>query len=366
MKCQSSQDYNYAIDSSNRIIDVRKADRQQEYYCPCCRNLMVPHMGKIRKWHFAHKSGSLCNYETYLHKVAKARIREAFLTAEKFHVIFDPHHVCSIVCPLNKSSKCGAYLKRSFDIKKFYDVCQEETEYEGFRPDLILKSSTNPERPPIFIEINVTHKSTERKINSGHRIIEITIDGEGDIGNIVKNLSIIGHSIKSNHYDPKESKVVFFNFNKEFAKEPSELFFESKYVFALKDNGDFSTSHYHCYESIEEEYPSSEYSVIISSVSVNWLWAFAEFQRRGINVANCLRCKFYKHTAYGERICTLYKKYKTPKMPHIKQAKTCSYYKIATEDEDGTPIYKLAPSYNNESIVGIELSEPFCKIILHK
>lgn len=58
------------------IINVSTAKRNEKYFCPICGELMNPHMGKVRRWHFVHKNAGNCSYESYLHKLAKIKIRE--------------------------------------------------------------------------------------------------------------------------------------------------------------------------------------------------------------------------------------------------------------------------------------------------
>ena len=55
----------------------------------------------------------------------------------------------------------------------------------------LLISSKNKSNPPILIEIWVTHKSSESKLNSKYRIIEIHIESEDDIKQIINNASIV-------------------------------------------------------------------------------------------------------------------------------------------------------------------------------
>lgn len=147
--------------------------------------------GQKKRWHFKHKSGTFCNYETYLHKIAKIRIREDFLKSERFEISFNPIHECSVECPIGKGIPCRRHKYVKFDIRKYYDKCEEEeAPIEGFRADLLLTSSLFP-KEPILIEIAVSHKSTAEKIKSGYRIIEIPIESEEDIANIIdKNIGI--------------------------------------------------------------------------------------------------------------------------------------------------------------------------------
>lgn len=93
------QNYSYAVDASGVLVNVKQAVRDKKYFCPCCGFEMRPHMGNIRRWHFTHKAEAECSYESYLHKIAKIRIKEAFITSEKFEITYNPKHLCSKDCP---------------------------------------------------------------------------------------------------------------------------------------------------------------------------------------------------------------------------------------------------------------------------
>ena len=90
-----SQNYSYANNSSGDLINVSTAKRNEKYFCPICGELMNPHMGKVRKWHFVHKNAGNCSYESYLHKLAKIRIRHAFLSSEHFLLSYNAKAICS-------------------------------------------------------------------------------------------------------------------------------------------------------------------------------------------------------------------------------------------------------------------------------
>ena len=344
MECRKNQDFCYAVNSSGNIINVLHAKRNESYKCPYCHSIMVPHMGPIRKWHFTHKFEKYCIYESYLHKVAKARIREAFLKADKFFISFDTYKVCSANCPFKQKKPCVFDSHEPIDIKEYYDICEEETEYAGFRPDLILKSSVNPKRQPIFIEILVSHQSSVRKINSGIRIIEIIVESYKVIDKIVSSCTIKGYMHSRSDYSTERKQITFYNFkNKEYIK-PSDKFYRRKHVFALKDDASYITFTWDCFESLEKKFHSGEYNLIISDSYIPVLWALYEFQRRGLNITNCISCKHVRHDGGREYSCmAFYTRYSDPKIKKLNQAQSCPHYEIRKENEVGTSIDKLAP-----------------------
>lgn len=156
-----SQNYSYANNSSGSLIDVSNAQRNEKYFCPICGELMIPHIGKMRRWHFVHKNVGICSYESYLHKLAKIKIREAFLSSEHFLLSYNAKAICSIDCPFIGFPKCEGEKQVEFDLRRYYDTCEIEATYHQYRADLLLTSSSNPKTPPVLIEIMVTHKCTE-------------------------------------------------------------------------------------------------------------------------------------------------------------------------------------------------------------
>lgn len=107
-------------------------------------------------------------------------------------------------------------------------------------PDLILRSSSAPNREPVFLEIYVTHKSTEEKLKSGYRIIEIPITSEEDISNIVETMSLKGEdsSVKQDEYNKTEN-IRFYNFNKKYYLNDMGSIVEPKYILIVNKDGTF-------------------------------------------------------------------------------------------------------------------------------
>ena len=148
-----SQNYSYANNSSGDLINVSSAQRNEKYFCPICGELMNPHMGKVRRWYFVHKNRGICSYESYLHKLAKIKIKEAFLSSEHFLLSYNAKAICSLECPFIGFPKCECGKRVEFDLRRYYDTCEIEATYHQYRADLLLTSSTNPKTPPVLIEI---------------------------------------------------------------------------------------------------------------------------------------------------------------------------------------------------------------------
>lgn len=330
------QDYCYAYNLDGQLTNVTEASRDKDYFCPCCGAVMIPRMGKIRRWHFAHKVTANCNYETYLHKIAKIRIREAFYSSEKFFIQFDPDHICSIDCPIKISPKCRMSMNKVFNVKQFYDTCEEEVEYGGFRPDLLLRSSLKPDLKPIFIEIYVTHKSSKEKINSSFKIIELPIHCEDDINLIVKSSKIGGNLYKSSedymfsdtaaiYRRPfgrqSQENAIFYNFHNEYKISPSPIFNKLLYVLAVNKNGTFKNVKVRCFQSLESLFDKNE-TLIVSDDAINFFWALSTLYKRNLINKSCMICKYH----HQNNICALYKRYGTPQKPKPNDAVSCKYF----------------------------------------
>ena len=61
--------YRFAINQRNQIVDIQDLsheDRNTLHLCVGCSERLIPKMGKVREWHFAHHFDQNCHFE---HKV---------------------------------------------------------------------------------------------------------------------------------------------------------------------------------------------------------------------------------------------------------------------------------------------------------
>lgn len=347
-----SQNYSYANNSSGELINVSDALRDEKYFCPICGELMTPHMGKVRKWHFVHKNAENCSYESYLHKLAKIKIREAFLSSEHFTLSYNAKAICSLECPFKGFPKCKGQKPVQFDLRKYYDTCEIEAPYHQFRADLLLTSPTKTNVPPLLIEINVTHKCTEDKIRDGVRIIEVTIDSEEQIDNIVNCCELT--TLRDNHYDYYSGMVTLYNFNKVEEFDPTGSFDELDGIFSrrntivywLNGQGRFGSFDCHCYEVNAKI--SSNVHYYVSEIRTSFKEIFQEFSKRGVKIRNCFLCKFSKKDTYQERLCVLYKKHNLPRKPSPYYAVNCPHYREDFSVSQYAEQVELPPSIEDE------------------
>lgn len=167
--------------------------------------------GKFQK-HFHHLDQNLTphSHESYLHETAKKVFAETYneclISGKPFNLKYWQVEQCKqnykstgIVCDLGESL-------RTFDLTKTFTEIKVEKYHDGVYPDIQLLSEptlNNKKLQVIYIEIFVTHKSEEKKIAKGERIIEIKIRNESDI-----------FKLRNSEVSPKDSGVNFFNFQK--------------------------------------------------------------------------------------------------------------------------------------------------------
>lgn len=349
----SKQDYSFAMDKESRLVNANDAVKVKgnEYYCPCCGAIMIPRQGNKRRWHFAHKGNTEnCSYETYLHKVAKKRICECFNESPRFTIRFHQQSVCSVKeCPLGTRKPCTWKSEKEFNIKEYYDYCEEEVTNDKFRADLVISNQSN-KRPPLLIEIYVTHKSTEEKLNSNYRIIEIRIESEEDINQIVSS-ALIEESYGDDEWENKvDDKIKFYNFKVE-SSHPDEnnqankfrFWIDSKRYFHLDDIEEYDES-VKCLSQNPKEIENSIFR-IESKDPIAWDFAFRKLAESGLGIKYCTMCKSYRFNDwYGQWMCILYKSKGTKRYPQLSIAMSCPHFQQIDYTDDrlsDNPDYKI-------------------------
>lgn len=116
--------YSYCVDEHNNLVHINSLTdstrHDRKFFCLQCGQEMVANLGTKKVWYFSHKAGTTCDGESYLHKLAKRRIREFFLAAEHFPIIFTMDVPCMErkTCPCFVDSYCLKHdFKNEFDLK---------------------------------------------------------------------------------------------------------------------------------------------------------------------------------------------------------------------------------------------------------
>ena len=339
--------YNYALDENGRLVSIKQAflerNKGHAYHCIGCGAGMIARLGEVRDWHFAHRGDEVhCGTETYLHMVAKRLIKEKFEKDEPFMVGYYQDVKCSdsATCPFADDEECHTNKLETFDLKEFYDTCEEEKAVGDYIADLLLTNSAKPEREPVLIEIQVSHKSTQRKRDSGLRILEIRIKIEEDIPTLLSAPIVENQDAKYGQVRDVET-IGFAKFHgfKKKSSVPEPLEQRSIQRFYLFRSGK-------AYVTKPEEFKScrnvwtkdNDRAIFEASIDCFYLgspspYEFGYFvaKQNGINITTCHFCKYHRGYEVGSGsepiFCRLYKEYGTPKYPESDYAKNCGYYR---------------------------------------
>ena len=324
--------YHYALDKTGRLISVEdvclEKRNEQRYTCLGCGAEMILKAGKIKARHFAHKVNTEhCGAETYLHKLAKRIIKNKFDTNKNFEIEYIQTVKCADagICPFTDETQCKDDVYKTFDLRKFYDTCEEEQNIDGYKADILLSDSTGRHSEPVLIEIRVSHKSTEQKITSGLKIIEVKVSNEEDINALAKN------PLKESKYDLNDNHVAFYGFRREAVK-PEQLYGINIFKFILFESGKtFVQWRNTCHEAMRHHERKAKFELLIKPkdnidvYSIGYVMA----KEKDFNIYTCGMCRFHRHTEWPSTFfCCLSKKRGTPKNPDACEAIRCPHYSI--------------------------------------
>lgn len=302
----------YALDSSNKLkhIDAVENGMACGCVCPCCKEkLMAKNGGTKRMHHFAHASGVDCEgaYETMLHLLAKERIQDAFITHDTFNIEYEYRSYCRKVkeCTFFRYGDCYEASRKIFNLKKYYDSCEQELPYDTIkrRSDLKIFSKSNPNLKPVYIEFFVTHASEIEKLHSGEKIIEIKIDSEEDIDNIVAHGFIETTRIAQEH-DPI---IKFYGFkNEDYKVELNSRIQFARYVLYQSGKSLCYSDSCLCGE-LRKTSKSTLCEICFHTTDSFKIYEMVKYQGlKRFGIKNCRYCKNYVRS-YSGMICKLYK-----------------------------------------------------------
>lgn len=334
--------YSYCLNENNELVHISSVNienrRNHTYRCLECDQEMIAKIGKIKVPHFAHRADTACDGESYLHKLAKRRIREKFMSANRFPLTFKRNVCCKESC------KCAYYMENACieqdisipnDLKTWkgnvvYDTCQEEVRLGEFQPDLLLTCSTKPNREPVFIEVYKTHLSEEPKLASNYRIIEtIKLESEADIDNIIDNGFVEGQNCHTYNFSPELPSI---------RKMDVPI---TRFILFGNGNAFVDYNNVRCSQINKRVHPKSirELNILRSCVDVKGFYESEQkldsyqigliyLVKKGMDIRNCILCKFYKYNEwYGIRVCVLYKSLgEQYHYPEQTTAKSCPKY----------------------------------------
>ena len=344
MQKHSAYRLTYALNKTVQLVDVDKVPfgNKRCCCCPACKEpLIAKNQGTKRMHHFAHQSGTECDYaiESMLHILAKEKIREAFLSKSEFWIEFEYKSYCTNFehCKFIHYSDCCESKRQRFNIKLFYDSCEQEIPYDNInrRSDLKIFSSTHPERSPIYLEFFVTHASELEKLHSGNKIVEICIESVNDILQLAENGIIEPNSHNSSDYYELESfrSVSFYGF-KNMDYRNSHISTEIEFVrYILYQSGKTQCFQDACdCKRLAKSKASSLLEICIhTSVSFALYEQVRYIGYQRFRIPNCILCKNYvdRYSGMG-KICRLYKHLQIPRYEDFDtaRARTCHYFVI--------------------------------------
>ncbi len=315
----------FALDENDKLVDIHDCPKreQQTFLCPCCRKELIAKRGGVRQWHFAHKVKA-CSYDKYLHSISEVLIMDWFNESESITIDMNSYRKCIRTgeCKFYNENYCLATQRSRFDIKKYYSRCVREQRYNNFVADLFCQRNNGTDSP-LFIEIFVTHECSEKKISSGIRIIEISIQSEEDVLEIVNS-----------HYLIESERVRFYNFkcNKTLS-DKLELPFQKYILFpSLKSYVEtqlFTCKNYSVYRrgiyEISVPYNNS-LSYFIESIGLYTIGKVKAYLD-GILPKTCEVCKWQKTDLSLDKFCVLYKKCGNPKYCKDNEGAKCEMFR---------------------------------------
>ena len=194
--------YSWALDGNDRLIHIDTVLREARdsgefgtFHCPGCGKQMNAALGDSNRHYFAHYASKRgCGTETYLHGLMKLRLKEKFDSGEPLVISILRPTVCKDyrTCPFFSRDVCCNPEHRDYDLSKIYDTCSLEERVqspenpdEWYVADILLSHSAG-KRPPMLLEVKVTHEIGEQKASSGLLVVEMFVRSEEDVNFFVK------------------------------------------------------------------------------------------------------------------------------------------------------------------------------------
>lgn len=214
----------YAYNAARNLVYVDSVPNGNNCgcFCPKCGEaLCARNGGNKRMHHFSHISGSDCPgaYERMLHLLAKDRFYNKFYSEDSFFISFQQNIQCSETNCKYRNSECDSCSQMTqVNLKDYYDTCEKEKSItkEGVRyvADLLLTNSQDNSIPHLLIEIFVSHRCEDGKINSGLKILEFNIQDEDSLESLLQkstftidNSSIFCYGFKDVISEKRETNI---------------------------------------------------------------------------------------------------------------------------------------------------------------
>lgn len=278
-----------------------------------------------------------------LHLLAKEKIQEAFYQNEALNFGFLYQSFCpqQAQCRFVHYDSCGQSALRVFNIKKYYDSCEQEHPYDTVsrRSNLKFFSSAYPERTPLYFELCATHTNDPDKLSGGSKIVEIILDDESDIRNIVEKGAIEEEEFDF-YGEAIEPKFSFYGFKKEGSAD-ANISNQISFVRSIL----YASGKIQCYQddcncrALRKSKPNSLLEIAFHtdepSFSMYDIAKYLGYQK--YKIPNCMLCSNYvKRSDRMGRICILYKHLQIPieEKFDTARAKSCPCYAFNKREMD--------------------------------
>lgn len=330
--------YTYALDSTKTfLVHIDDARKGEIYYCPYseCNEILSIKEGKDRRKHFFHvNNGKKCSYNNYLHSLAERRIVEWFYSSNDITLKLNVDFYCANYnfCKWENNNTENSYCKKRklspFNLKKYYNCIEIEKRENGFIWDLWL-TNRNINHPPMAIEIYVTHKCEDIKVNSDVKFIEIKIKNENELEMLINSNDIVEcDNISFYNFKPKpkyENSIGNLRLNKFI------LYANKKAGFKVIDCNSFFKREYNSIYELTFDYYARN-GIYYERVFNAFYLACAKAYTKYPDFKHCSLCKYYKYNeSYNQHICILYKNLNLEDKHAGTNAITCKKYNVNQE-----------------------------------
>lgn len=322
----------YALNSKGDFVDIVTAVKEGgEYKCPVCNSKMIMRHGKKNAWHFAHPKDARCDYNQYLHTLAKVKIRDWFNSPQDKLLYLDEPITqvkCEdfAKCEIASKGKCinilprGKTKQKAFNLKEFYDNATLEQPFEAKDGHTYIADILCPCKKtgiaPLFIEICVTHPCEEDKIKSGLRIVEINIKSEEDIDNIIKGKTVLS-----------DNTVNLYGFIRHPESEIAPLERNlSRFVLFKED--DWKIYPDTCRHYLHR---MTAFEIVFESGYINFKAIMAKAVSMGLAPRQKILCHYYGENLGNGHLCKASNKYRLPRYCKGNRY-NCTHYEFNQED----------------------------------
>ncbi|MEE3483081.1 MAG: competence protein CoiA family protein [Bacteroidales bacterium] len=351
--------YRTAYDENNNLIDIKdvfKEDRNKHtYHCITCGEPLLPRLGDERARHFYHKKDTVCDGESYLHKLAKLRLKEKFDNSPHFYISYNAYYICSNEqCKLRNDNCKKPIVDYRIDLKEYYDKATIESPIKGFVADVLLTNSKDSKISPVLLEIRVAHACEHEKLNSGLKIIEFHIKQESDVNALINQSQFV-----ESPYDLKKRIIKFYSFKREIKEQlKSDI---SRYILN-KEKAEGYICTIPCNMADNQLRPSSILELNVVRVKnhcnrddlLKYILCWLSKKER---IRRCKICKFYYSTEYElHEKCRLDMKYGTPTYPQMEYAELCRFFK--------TEVYYDENFLSLEKVMAKSILKPEFRVII--